>query len=140
MTQIDEQEERFKERFLNASFSFWNSLITLNAIIIGAIAILLSINPDISLCFVISVFLFGILSIILIVWNFLVVKNVYGSISTTEKRHENTQTDKLDESFAKDIKKTLKQRDWVNIREKLSLVLTTLGIVIIFILIIAEYK
>jgi hypothetical protein len=140
MNEKQEQDEVFVDRFLNASFSFWNSLITLDSVIIGALAILLTFNPKICLSLVIAIFSFGVFAIVLIVWNFLVTKNVYGSILSLEERNKDVPTEKLDESFAKDINKALKKKKWVKIRENTSLVLSALGILFILVLIITEYK
>ncbi len=136
MADIDEREERYSDRFLNASFSFWNSLIILNSLLIGATSILFSINAKICVFFILSLFFLCILSIILLVWNYLVVKGIYYKILNAEDYFKNTPTDQLNNEFNKDIKKTLKQRRWLILREKYSLFLTSLSVIYIFILLI----
>jgi len=132
MTDFDEREERYIDRFYNASFSFWNSLIIFNSLLIGSISILFNLNSKISFCVVLPLFSFGVLSVILLVWNFLAVKGVYYAILTLEDKHENVPTEDLDSAFQKDIKKTIKQRTWVKIREIISLVFSAISLVYIF--------
>ena len=141
MTEFDEREERYIDRFLNASFSFWNSLIIFNSLLIGSISILFNLNSEISLYVVLPLFSFGVLSVTLLVWNFLVVKGVYYTILNMEDKHKDVPTEKLDPVLQKDIKKTLKQKTWIKIREITSLVFSAISLVYMFFtILVTSYK
>lgn len=118
-------EEYFRTRYLEAKYGLWNSVITINGIIISSTTILFYLT-DISKIFVIFMLLFPFVSCGLLLLNYWKVKNTYYSIN------------KIDESNISERKKeqrvenALKVNKSIEYNEKISLILLMVTFFTIF--------
>lgn len=78
---LDEHEDRRTNRFLNAQFGFWHTIVAFNGILIGIISVILVIGIGR------GYFLALILSIMASTSIFLVLSNFYRSKKAYEKMH-----------------------------------------------------
>jgi len=136
MLSLEELEQMQTDRLINSIFSLWNSLITLNGLIIGAISILFSLNSNIDKTVVLIIYLMGFLPIILLIWNYFVIRGFYSSIEKIDKKQINNLTDKEYEvEKQKGINEAINKRKRIKIREVLSIVFTFANIIFVFIII-----
>lgn len=136
MLSLEELEQMQTDRLINSIFSLWNSLITLNGLIIGAISILFSLNSNIDKTVVLIIYLMGFLPIILLIWNYFVIRGFDSSIEKIDKKQINNLTDKEYEvEKQKGINEAINKRKRIKIREVLSIVFTFANIIFVFIII-----
>lgn len=77
MANLNPVEEHFINKTLESNFALWNALLTVNGIILTAFSILpivsTAVNKQVSLLLVACCFV----SLLLVIWNFLVTKDHY---------------------------------------------------------------
>ena len=72
-----EQEESLKDRFVEARYGLWNSLITINGIIISSFSILSIVSASLPKLLVVPLLISCALSLILLLGNYAIMKNFY---------------------------------------------------------------
>lgn len=120
MANLSRAEEHFVNKAVESNFALWNALLTVNGIILTAFSILpmvsTSVNKRVSLLLVACCFV----SLLLVVWNFLVTKEHYLKIGQMLSMPES----KLGEEQRKtNIKAENRQYRNVHRREKAALLL-----------------
>ena len=136
---LEELNELHKDRFLNAQFSLWNTIITLNALLIGFISILYSLNPSLNYVFTIIIFSLSILSIILLTINFVLTRNFYAELGKMDINTIKNYTKEEEKLYNEEQnRKFRKQHYWVTFREYTSFISTGLNLIFVFIIISIE--
>lgn len=120
-----DQNERIKEKYLQARYGLWNSLITINGILLGSISIFSLINVNLSLIVFLSLFISGITSLGLLVYNYYNMKDFYFDMATSP--------------FDLTKRKAIKKYRYTNYREYLAIILLFFEILIIFIVLLNNY-
>ncbi|MFW5794863.1 MAG: hypothetical protein ACOCV1_05225 [Bacillota bacterium] len=120
-----EQDEKIKDRFLNVRYRLWNSLITINGILLSSVSIFTLMNKQISLLSIIIFFISGLASLMLLFFNYYKIKDFYFQLGSNPKNL--TKKDAL-ENFK-----------YINIRENAAIVFIFIEIVWLFIMII-DYR
>ena len=131
---LDEQKRIF-EIARNTQFSLWNALLSLNAIIITVFTGLLSLKDLSNRCLLLSIISISVLSAILILINFIVMKVFYFNhsenyLNKIAQYNQMTETDLQENhsSKSKDIENTHK---FINISELVSICLVIIELILI---------
>ena len=126
MTTLLEYQEKMMDRYLGIQHSLWNALITLNAILIGVISVLYSDN-GISKKMISFMFISILLTIILLITNYQILRSEYEYIANRGKNKNKMTNSKIWIKFCEHSNSLLK------FIEYFSLALTLLNIFLIFI-------
>lgn len=120
MANLAPVEEYFADKAVESNFALWNALLTVNGIILTAFSILPMVSPAVNRS--VSLFLVTccFVSLLLVVWNFLVTKEHYLKIGQTLFAPESELTE---EQRKRNIKAEKRQYRNVHRREKAALLL-----------------
>ncbi len=131
-----QKEELQIDRKLNAQFSLWNAIITLNGLIIGGISILFILNPKIDKITILIVFAAAFFSIFILTLNYFLIRNFYSSLEEITPEYVSKFTDsEYEAEKQKGIKKAKFKNRFIDFIEKFAICLTFLNIFLILFLI-----
>lgn len=120
ITVSDDYERQIEDRYLQASYSLWGSLITVNGILLSSISIFSLIKNKISIIFIFLIYFTGISSLALLVFIFMSMKNFYFKFGAKTKELS--------------VENARKRHKIIRITEKIAIILLSIEIILIFIL------
>lgn len=131
----EEYDQILTERLISIQHSLWNSLITLNGLIIATTSIIFSLDISIPVYLILIILASTFLCIFLILFNYIVIKNVYHDIYGFYDRYEKYQGSDRDKKIESEFEKLIKKHNWINYREKFSIGLTLINVFAVLVII-----
>jgi len=111
---LAERQQKFIDRVENASFALWNSLLTVNGIVATVFSAVALLDKGFESLVAIGVVIFCIISSILIIWNFKVIRDHHWRVaSTTDADFAKTSPQEKEQCF----RDSRRMRVWVKKRE-----------------------
>jgi len=134
---LEQIEELQKDRYINAKYSMWNSLIVLNSLSIGSVSILYLINADINKFITFTIFLLSILAIFFLIWNYYKIRTIYLELGQLQKDDiTNLNDTEYKTTLEAGKSRSSRVRIWNNRREKIAVSLTCINL-LLFLIIVA---
>ena len=125
--------EQVTDRYLQSSFGLWSALLTVNGILLAAFSTIKASENAISNYIVVATTILCVISLVLVVYNFVATKQTYYRIGEVmaDERAELT-----DEQKEKDINKAVSRRAIMIFNEKACLFLLLLEAAMILFLVV----
>lgn len=134
---LEQIEELQKDRYINALYSMWNSLIVLNGLSIGAVSILYLINANTNKFITLTIFSLSIVAIFFLIWNYHKIRTFYLEIGRLRKEDiANLSDEEYKATLESGNQKASRSRAWIVRREKVAVSLTFINL-LLFLIIIA---
>lgn len=126
---IYKRRQQVADRFLQSTFGLWNALLTINGILLAAFSALYAVSPKVGVYTVLTLIGSCVLSLVLLVYNFVATKATYYRIGqvVTDEKSELSKQDRR-----KDIGLALFQHQFIRVSERacLALLLVEAGLVV----------
>lgn len=120
MDEFDDRRQQIADRFLQSSFGLWNALLTVNGILLAAFSAIYTFSQQVSVPTVLALVAACVLSLVLLVYNFLVTKLTYYRIGQVVA----DEADELsEEERNRDIRTALFRHKCITYSERACLVL-----------------
>ena len=131
---FSERQEKIIDRYIQASYGLWSSILTVNGIMLAALSI---INFSGELNIIILLLTFScVISLLLIIYNFIVIKATYFRIGEVLNDENFNLTE---EERKKDIDVAISRQKRTAIREKICLLLIAVESLLFLLIAVIPY-
>lgn len=128
-----QRQEQVTDRYMQSVYGLWSALLTVNGILLAAFSTIRASENPISNCIVVTTTVLCVISLILIVYNFVATKQTYYRIGEV-MADENAEL--TDEQREKDINKAFSRRKIMIFNERASLFLLLLEAAMVLFLVV----
>lgn len=115
-----EAQFRYADKAREANFALWNALLTVNGLVLGGAALLVTLAPGVSRAVPLAIVGGAAMSMLLLIWNFLADKSTYMLIG---QRLDPTSPDVPPEEMERDVEASLARHRATRMREIASILL-----------------
>jgi hypothetical protein len=127
MTDLNQAEEYFRSKTVEATYNLWNALLTVNGVMISAFSLVLALGGSADRLVGTLLVVACAISILLLVWNYLVIKKHY----VEQGQRVSGRVDLSAIDGEQDLKTALRRRKAVQLRETTALLLLAVEVVLI---------
>lgn len=129
---LNERRQQVADRFLQSTFGLWNALLTVNGILLAAFSAVYAVSPKVDSNIVLAIIGACVLSLVLLVYNFIATKITYYCIGQAVTDED---IDLSEQKRKRDISQAVLQHNIVRVIEVVCflLLLIEAGLIIAFV-------